>query len=345
MKAEIGTYPKDRQVLHEVIPLDTPLALDLHITHECNFRCNYCLLAASKEDFERSGLPRGTMSWETFCLVIDQLKEFERPLKMVTMSGIGEATMHHRIVDMVRELHNSGKVKTVQIVSNGSLLNNELSEQLIGAGLDELRISLQGLGEKQYKKIAGVTIDWQKYYDNIVYFSKIRGGCKLKIKVVDAALGEGEEEEFYHLFGDICDAVAIEHVYDAGAVNGYNLDLGDKIQYLTRYGDRMREVTICPRVFTRLDVLPDGSLTQFCHTRFGHEKNIREMTLKELWLSKEQNQLRADMLHGKMKEFEQCRRCTFITNTWHNEEILDGYEEEVLERMREKGFLKGTSYE
>ena len=345
MKAELGTYPKDRQILHEVIPLETPLAIDLHVTHYCNFKCNYCVLSASEEQIKKSGFPLEVMSWDLFERFIDQIKEFKDPIKMITMSGVGEATTHPRIVDMVRELRKSGKVKTIQIVSNGALIDKKMGQELVNAGLSELRISLQGMNEKKYKEIAKVDFDWDKFYENMVYFSKIKGECTLKIKIVDSALDTGDEEKFYKLFGDICDAVAIEHVYDAWAVNQYNLDLKGADESKTRYGDAKRVVGVCPRVFTRLDVLPDGSLTQFCHTKFGHEKNIMDMTLKELWTCKEQNQLRGDMLSGKMMEFEQCRRCTFITNTWHEEDILDGYEEKIMEQMREKGFLVGTTYE
>ena len=186
-------------------------------------------------------------------------------------------------------------------------------------------------------EIADYKLNWEEYYSNICYFSKIRGNCKLKIKIADTALEPGDEEKFYALFGDICDAVAIEHIYDAWAQNGYIMNC-EKTER-TRYGRELRDIQICRRPFTSVDILPDGRLTQFCHTNFGFEKNIQEKSICEQWNGRGQNKLREDMLRCGIKKFSQCQVCSMRVNTWHPEDILDGHEEEILERMRQKGML------
>ena len=344
MHAEIGTFPQNRQVLYKILPIETPLALDLHITHRCNFRCNYCILSRPDEelaaaDYGIGGLRREIMSWETFSLIVEQLNAFPSKLKMITMSGIGEATTHPRIADMVKALHDAGVTETIQIITNGALLSRDMSDKLISAGLNELRISLQGLTADKYFEICKAKIDWDTYYDNICYFAQNKGDCTLKVKIVDTVLGEGDEEKFYSLFGDICDAIAVEHVYNPWEVNG----LCSKHKMLptdkTRYGREFREIAVCPRPFTRMDILPDGTVTQFCHVCFGHEKNVREMPLYVQWNGDRQNELRINQLKGLRNEYPQCKRCTFVTNTWHPEDILDGHEAEILERMQSKGMV------
>ena len=182
MKAEIGIYPKDRQLLYKIVPLDTPLVVDLHITHICNFRCNYCILSESDEALAESafadGLRREAMSWKTF-------GAFPHRIKQITMSGVGEATTHPRLVDMVRLLKDAQVTDKIQIITNAHLLSHSMSGQLIDAGLDELRISLQGLSAAKYKDICGASIDWDKFYEQICYFSEIKGNCKLKVKIAD----------------------------------------------------------------------------------------------------------------------------------------------------------------
>ena len=346
MKAEIGTYPKDRQILYKILPLDTPLAVDIHMTHVCNFRCNYCILALpdkelAEADFGVGGLRREAMSWETFSLLMKQLKEFPRPIKMVTLSGVGEATTHPRLVDMVKVLNESGAVDKVQIISNGFLLTPQLSESLVDAGLGELRISLQGMTAEKYREIAGVRIDWDKFYDQLCYFSGVKRKCAFKVKIADIALEPGEEQKFYRLFGDICDAVAVEHIIDIWAVNAKHWDHKGLAGKKTRYGREFRELKVCRRPFTTLDVLPNGQVTQCCHVCFGHEKNIKQSSLLEQWNSKGQNELRMNMLKGLRSEYPKCRKCDYAPNTWHPEDILDGHEGEILLRMREKYGVDG----
>ena len=337
MKAELGIFPKNRQILKDIVPLDTPLAVDIHMTHLCNFKCTYCILSQSEEVFSKSGLKREQMDWEVFELLVKQLQEFPRKIKMVTMSGIGECTIHPRLIDMIKLLRDSNAVETIQIITNGARLTPQLSNQLVEAGLNELRISLQGLSEKKYMEIADYKLNWEEYYSNICYFSKIRGNCKLKVKIADTALEPGDEEKFYALFGDICDAVAIEHIYDAFTQNGYIVN--GKQSQLTRYGRELKSINVCCRPFTRIDILPDGSYTQFCHVNFGFEKNIKEKSIREQWNSRGQNKLREDMLRYGIEKFPKCQICEVREYTWHPEDILDGHEEEILERMRQKGML------
>ncbi len=335
MKAELGVFPKDRQILYKILPLDTPLSVDIHITHLCNFKCNYCILS-NPSAFEKSGLPQGAMTWETFSLLVEQLKEFPSKIKMITMSGIGEATTHPQIVDMVKTLHDANVTDKVQIITNAALLTPELGEQLVAAGLGELRVSLQGLNAKSYAEIAGRQIDWDKFYSNLCHFSKIKGECALKVKIADTALESGDKEKFYNLFGDICDAVAVEHIYDAWAHNGWSLDIAQKPSVKTRYGLELRKITVCRFPFTRFDILPNGMFTQVCHVCFGHEKFIRESSVVEQWNSAGQKELQISMLKNGRPQYPMCQICNFCEGTWHPEDLLEGHEEEILERIQKR---------
>ena len=340
MKAEKGIYPKDRQLLYKILPLDTPLVIDMHITHICNFRCNYCILSEPDEILQNSsfarGLKREPMSWETFSLAVGQMKAFPRKIKQLTMSGVGEATTHPKLVDMVQALHDANVTDKIQIISNGWLLSPSMSEKLISAGLNELRISLQGMNNEKYTEVCGAKIDWDTLYNNIHYFSSIRGdNCTLKVKVADIALdGTDDEKKFYDFFGNICDAVDIEHIYDSWSVNGVEPIAAIKPTAKTRYGREPIEIRDCRRPFTSLDIMPDGLVTQTCHIIFGFEKNISESPLIEQWNSKEWNDIRRKMLVEGRSLFDSCKDCSYVINTYHPEDILDGHEDEILMRMK-----------
>lgn len=339
MNAELGVFPKDRLPLGKILPVDTPLSVNIHVTHLCNLQCCYCVLSQSEEGFAKSGLHRDVMSWETFETVVEQLKEFPRKIKTVSMCGIGEALTHPRIVDIVKAIHDANITDRIEIISNGLLLTPELGEKLVDAGLDVLKISLQGITPERYIDIAGATINWDQFYENIRHFSSIRGKCKLNIKTVDIALGEGEEEKFYALFGDMCDSIAVEHVIEYWSVLDADLDYRKKDIDIMMYGLQPIENKVCRYPFTSVDILPDGMYAQFCRAHFGFEKNIREVSIKEQWNGEGQNCFRLAMLDG-IDQFEQCRKCNIVSGCWHPEDIIMGYEDEIRERM---GKLYGTT--
>lgn len=62
-------------------------------------------------------------------------------------------------MDMVGIAKQSDIAEHVEIVSNGSMLNYELSQGLVEAGLDRIRISLQGLTEDTYWETSKYKID------------------------------------------------------------------------------------------------------------------------------------------------------------------------------------------
>jgi radical SAM protein with 4Fe4S-binding SPASM domain len=89
------------------------------------------------------------MSWELFTRIVDQLPNIERAV----MHGVGEPMMVKHLAKMVRYLKDRGTY--VLFNTNGTLLNEKNGRALIGAGLDELRVSLDAANAKSYKAIRG----------------------------------------------------------------------------------------------------------------------------------------------------------------------------------------------
>ena len=338
MKAELGIYPKDRQVLHEVLPFDTPLLVDMHISNICNFKCNYCINSAPKEVYDKSGLKREFMSWDTFEIALKQLQEFPDKIKQISLDGIGEPTLNKLLPDMVYALRSSGIAETVMVITNGSKLTPELNRKLVDAGLQVLRISLQGLTAEKYLKTSQAKINWDEFYNNIQNFSEIRDDCKLKVKIADISLEEelGDKEKFYTLFGNICDAVAIEHIYDSFANIGKQYDISFVNIEKNRYGHDIRNISVCWFPFTRIDIRSDGTFANCCNTLFGFEENIRNCSIMNQWNGEGMQNMRLDFLNHNTSKYLPCQKCHVPIEEYHPEDVIDGYEKEILERMQTK---------
>ena len=70
----IKSYSKDRHILGEELPLDTPYTILIDISDMCNLRCKYCFRydeSIKAEDYRKNRL----MDWETFLRIVEQMKE------------------------------------------------------------------------------------------------------------------------------------------------------------------------------------------------------------------------------------------------------------------------------
>jgi len=91
-------------------------------------------------------------------------------------------------------------------VRSGDLLTKEMIDGLAAAGLDRIRISLQGLDADMYKDMSDVVIDFEQFRSNLRYFYEHRGNTKIYIKIMDVSLKERSEAEFLDLFADFAES-------------------------------------------------------------------------------------------------------------------------------------------
>ena len=111
-------------------------------TSRCNLRCAMC--------FRNSWIDEttGDMDETTFKKVLAHIPE---SVETVFFGGMGEPLAHPHILDMVRAVSATGR--RTELLSNGSLLTEEVSAALLDAGLDMLWLSVDGLSEERYENI------------------------------------------------------------------------------------------------------------------------------------------------------------------------------------------------
>ena len=211
-------YGTDRVQLASVLPLAAPYSAFVFPTTFCNFKCAYCGHSLGFAEMKKQyDFTPEHMTMETYVKTIDQLAEFPQKLKMLSLTGQGEPLLNPHIADMVRIAKEKNVAERIEIISNASLLRPALADALIDAGLDTLRVSLQGLSSKKYEDICRAKVDFDEFVENIRYFYAHKKQTNLFLKVMDVALDEGEEEQFYRLFGDCTDRMYIEHMLPAYA--------------------------------------------------------------------------------------------------------------------------------
>jgi len=120
-----------------------PVCLYLETTNRCNLLCETC--PRTFEDLE----PPADMSWALFTHIVDQFPRISR----VVLHGVGEPMMVKALPRMVRYLKERGTY--VLFNTNGTLLTERKGRELIAAGLDELRVSLDAAEPRTFLAVRG----------------------------------------------------------------------------------------------------------------------------------------------------------------------------------------------
>ena len=131
-------------------------------TSKCNLNCKMCFRNTwIDEELEN-------MTMEIFNNAINTMPS---NVDKIFFGGMGEPLFHPNIIEMVKIA--SSKVKEVELLTNGTLLNEEMSKNLLEAGLTMLWISIDSLEPEEYEKIR-VNSKLEKIINNIKMFNKVR---------------------------------------------------------------------------------------------------------------------------------------------------------------------------
>lgn len=326
-----------RSRLADELPLATPYLFQVFPVYACNFKCNYCVLSLPKAQ-------RGYISDSKFLdtrlyrKCIDDLTQFPEKLRMLRFAGTGEPLLHPDIAEMISYAAKADIAGSIDIVTNGAMLTPELSQRLVDAGTSRIRVSIQGVTPEQYAKTTGTYSDIEKIIDNLSHLYRIRGKTELYIKIIDSALGsESDKDEFYRLFGDIADVIAIEHLLPASPLIDYTRIAGTATMQKTQNGANITNAKVCPQPFYMLQLNPDGMMAPCC----GMESPMvvgeaSKCSLPEIWRGNEINRFRHQHLEGQRSLNAVCASCQQFQHAMFPEDVLDNGAQKLLKAYRIK---------
>ena len=323
----------DRVPLKDAVPLPTPFTLNVFPTNACNFRCNYCAQSLGRKHLtDTYSFSYEQMSLELFGRVVEQMKRFPRPFKLVSFMGHGEPLLHSGVPDMIAMVNRTGVALRTEIITNGSRLTHSLSERLVAAGVSALRISLQGLSAEKYWEISRARIDFSKFLDELAYYRTLSEKSKLYVKIVDTSLAQGDEERFYEIFGSIADRMYVERikpVYDGVAYE-------ESVQEILtdRYGNDHEKRRVCPLAFYMLSLWPNGDVAP-CDAIYRPLVlgNAAYDDLYDMWHSERLRDFQTMLLGGGRFDYPACRACCAPDDVSHPLDVLDGAEQEIMQRL------------
>jgi len=267
---------KDRIDLRKAIPLKQPLALLFEPANLCNMKCPFCYY--SDPEFT----PGGLMKWAEFKQIFydlhDWCAETTYKFKVIRFIGFGEPLINKYTPNMVKEVRPI--TQRTEITTNGTLLTPWLSELLIDAELDYLRVSIYN----------------QDVTENLKVLKRLRGDKEYPFIYVKAF-----DEEKLEPYKDIADEVALE---------GRHFWLNDQL------GAGVSPPSVCPQPFKMLSIRYNGDVI-VCdpdwknNTKVG---NALETSIKDIWEGEKLKKFQFMQLLHRRYENASCQTCSFVYN-------------------------------
>ena len=332
MKAEIKPRIElnNRTKLEEVIPLEAPFTIFLDPSDVCNFRCKFCP-TGDNGLMKKVNRPSGVMDFELYKKIIDDLKAFETPIKVLRLYKDGEPLLNPKFADMIRYAKASGGILAVDTTTNASLLNPEKNMEIISAGLDKINISVNGLSDQSYREFTRHKMDFHELVSNIRHFYDHRGNCLVCIKIVGDNLTNEEKDRFFAVFGDIADRVFIEHI--APCWPEFRMEEAVANESVGIYDQGIREVAVCPYIFYSLSINSDGKAS-LCFLDWSRKLivgDVKKESVKDIWNGEALFNYRKMHLLRKRKEHPICGTCGQLTHCMPDD--IDLFAEHLAQKL------------
>lgn len=278
---------------------DYPLNIMIEVTNHCNIKCVMC----PREVMTRK---EGVMDFGLYSKIIDETTKHGKPY-ILTLHFSGEPLINKQLPEMIKYAKKKG-VPIVRLNSNGTLLDENKSRELLNSGLDVITIAIEANKEIHNKVRIGSDFDAVK--ENVKQLTEMKRILKLKkpnIRVQILTMDGVTEEiikDSISMWEPIVDYVNVASV---GTVGGQVDDLGS-----TR-----EKKTYCKEIWTNMIILWNGDATVCCADHDARLKvgNVLEESVEDIWNGEKYQRIRE--LHLK-REYDKLPLCNQCMNAEHS---------------------------
>ncbi len=289
-----------------------PLAVMVEPSSQCNLKCPLC--AAGIGQVKRL---KTELDFEHYKKLIDS---YSSHLLYVLLFNQGEPFINRRFLDMVR-YSNERNVYTITSTNGHYIRNEQEARKIVESGLDEIRISLDGLTPEVYNtyRIGG---DFSRVIEGIKMLVEARGNLKTFTPIIelqilltsDTEKQLGETKQFGERLGvDIISAKTLQL-----------LDTDDNRKFLPsdrkywRYDENGNKLVMrgkirnrCRRLYFQMQVNSDSMVVPCCFDKQGNFVfgDISNGNPNDIWTGKKFNKFRNRILENR-PAIKICNNCT-----------------------------------
>lgn len=321
--------------LAENLPLSTPLMIMVDVCNICNFRCSFCPTAATEllKSFKR---PQGVMELELFYKIIDDISEFDKKIKTLQLHKDGEPFLNKNLGKMISCAKSRDIADSIAVASNGSLIDESRAIEVIKAGLDRIKISVEHVNAQGYKKITATYSDYETIRKNVEFLFRERNRNKSNLqilaKIIDTGLSPDEKGKFLEDFTSISDNVNIDTLMGWSLCEESDFTLGTNVSVgMDSKTPIKRDRKICPLPFYTMAINFNGMVSVCCvdwswGTIIG---DARKEKLIDIWNGKKMKEFRRMHLRNQRSKINTCANCHYLLGLNQRSDI-DNYSGELL---------------
>jgi sulfatase maturation enzyme AslB (radical SAM superfamily) len=263
-----------------------PDIVQIESTNLCNAKCVFC----PRDEMHRR---QGVMDFDLFRKVVDECASLG--ITHVRVHNYGEPFLDRQLVEKVRYAKSKG-IAEVGMISNGSLITEELAQGMIDAGLDAINISVDAAGKEVFERTR-VHLDYDTVIGNVRTLARLRAEAgRRRPRLILSFVRQdnsAEEQAFIAEWSKIADKIHITDLHNwAGTLHGRS-----NVRYP------------CYRMWLTFTVLWDGRVSLCCADYDGRNilGDLRTSTIAQIWNSPAYRAVRRQHLETGGPEI--CRSC------------------------------------
>jgi MoaA/NifB/PqqE/SkfB family radical SAM enzyme len=247
---------RDRAPLPEIVQIES--------TNICNAKCVFC----PRDEMERK---QGVMAWDLFAKITDECASLG--IGHVRLHNYGEAFVDRRLADKIAYAKHKG-IREVGIISNGSLITEEVARAVVAAGLDAINISVDAAGKEVFESTR-IGLKYDKVMAGIEHLLAARQALgRSRPKLILSFVRQNnssEERAFIERWTARADKIHITDLHNWAGTLHHESDV--------RYP--------CYRPWLTFTVLWDGRVSLCCADFDGRHVlgDLRTHTIAEVWNS------------------------------------------------------------
>lgn len=261
----------------------------IEISTCCNFKCQVC--PHCTKDFERE---QKVMDNQLYELILDKIHKAN--YNIVTLSGFGEAFTDKNVLEKTYMAKKKGMI--VNLLTNGSLLNELKIRIMKQIGIDNLRVSLFSNNPSTYSKIHGTDEKYCEIVKNNILFAK-EIGLNVTITYNEVDLNKEETYDFIEYWKDKVNLLECWKPHNWGSWGIFR-----------DYRGLM--LNTCGRPFANvLQIQVDGTVNMCCFDYNGklYIGDLKYQEVEDIFTGKEIEKIREAHNLGKFTLEMPCFRC------------------------------------
>jgi radical SAM protein with 4Fe4S-binding SPASM domain len=290
---------------------DFPITVLVELLNRCNLDCIMCYSS------HRAG-PKVVVSRETLDRLMAEFKENRLPALML---GAGEEPLLYKSIDEVFDQSRDAGVMDTFLFTNGVLLTPERCEQIVGAGISRVMVSIDAATPETYNIIRrpnnamrdaarGNRLEAvEANVRTLIETRRRRNSPTPLIRVSFAVQPENahEVELFKAKWKDVVDFVEFQAHSDYAPVDALATESEEeRWRRIPASGD---EVPKCAQPWNTVTIWYNGDVSPCCSFNGKNITigNIHQQDLKSIWHGERANELRDQFRTGTINKV--CRAC------------------------------------